>query len=365
MYIDNAIDIVIPSFRLDEDILIKIIKIDRPLNFNINFYIIADNPALTIPTTILNLADSGEINLVRNEVNLGFSKTRNKGIRLGNSKWLLLLDDDITPEKTLLIAYANAIVNHPDAIGFAGVTDFPKPFDSTTLALELNGDVGHCRSARENTELMWVPTTNIMLNRESMDPTLFNESLKKGGEDIEFLVRNVLFNNKKYIAVPDAVVEHPWWEGGTTKRLFRYGAGAAQIASMPAIKKYTYYNFTNTPETLLLLLLLSPIVLMNYSLVILLLLVLMVIGAEFIINCIRGVYLTGRFSLGLMANLFWIKNCHETGYLVESILNGRFSGFCERIDMSFVKEKPSWFRLNKWKIIKMTLLVTMVTLTLL
>jgi hypothetical protein len=31
----------------------------------------------------------------------------------------LLLDDDIDPDENLLLAYANAIGGHPDAIGFA------------------------------------------------------------------------------------------------------------------------------------------------------------------------------------------------------------------------------------------------------
>ncbi|MET3112753.1 glycosyltransferase involved in cell wall biosynthesis [Pedobacter sp. CG_S7] len=365
MYVENAIDIVIPSFRLDEDTLIKIINVDQPLNFKINFYIIADNPAIAVPESILKLAENGTINLVKNEKNLGFSKTRNKGITLGKSKWLLLLDDDITPEKTLLIAYANAIAKNHDAIGFAGVTNFPKPFNSTTLALEVNGDTGHCKSAGQYAELMWVPTTNIMLNRESMDPSLFNENLKKGGEDIEFLVRNALLNNKKYIGVPDAIVAHPWWPGGTTKRLFRYGAGAAQIASLPAIKKYTYHNFTNTAETLLLLILCSPLIVINFSWGVLIEMVLILVGVEFVINCFRSVYLIKKFSLGVAVNLFWIKNCYEVGYLMESLLKGRLSGFGERVDMAFTRENPSWFRLNKWKMLKVTFLLILFTIILL
>ncbi|WP_449437574.1 glycosyltransferase family 2 protein [Pedobacter steynii] len=365
MYQSSSIDIVIPSFRLDESILLNIFKIERPDGFLVNFYLVADNPSIVIPNRILELAAKNEINLIRNEVNLGFSKTRNNGIRLGNSKWVLLLDDDIVPSEKLLIAYADAIKSNQDSIGFAGVTNFPEPFDATTLALEVNGDTGHCKSATQKSELMWVPTTNIMLNRESMDPALFNENLSKGGEDVEFLVRNALLNKKKYISVPDAIVEHPWWLGGTTKRLFRYGAGAAQIAAFPSINKYTYYNFTNTSETLLLLLILSPLILVNYSSSVLFLLALILISIEFITNCIRGTFLTGKFSLSLNVNLFWIKNCYEAGYLFESLSRGRLSGFGERIEMGFAKENPGWFRLNKWKIIKMVLLIIMFTATLL
>lgn len=356
MYEANAIDVVIPSFRLDEQILLRIINVERPVGFNINFYVVGDNPDLSIPLAIRDLADKGVINLILNEVNLGFSRTRNKGIGLGSSKWLLLLDDDIIPEKTLLTAYANAILKHPDALGFAGITNFPKPFNTNTLALELNGNTGHSKGADTHKELMWVPTTNVMLNRDKMDPALFSERLKKGGEDIEFLVRNADINNEKYISVSDAIVEHPWWNGGDATRLFRYGSGAAQIAPLPAIKDYTYHDFTNTAETLLLLLVLSPLFVFQHSLSLLFNLALIVVTAEFVTNCIKSVYLSGKFSFGLALNLLWLKNCYEAGYLFESIINGRLAGFAERIEMGFSKKNPSWFRLNKWKIIKLCLI---------
>jgi len=195
-----------------------------------------------------------------------------------------------------------------------------------------------------------------MLNRDKMDPELFSERLKKGGEDIEFLVRNATINKEKYISVSDAVVEHPWWNGGDTRRLFRYGAGAAQIAPLPAIKDYTYHDFTNTTETLFLFLVSSPLIVPQQSWGLLLTLALIVVLAEFMTNCIRCVYLSGKFSLRLAFHLFWLKNCYEAGYFCESVLRGRISGYAERIEMGFSKRNPSWFRLNKWKIIKMCLI---------
>jgi len=359
MYTTNAIDIVIPSFRLDEHILLGIFNVDRPRDFKINFYLIADNPNLTVPASIIDLAISGQVNLIVNEINIGFSETRNKGIRLGNSKWLLLLDDDIVPEKSLVTAYAEAIKTHPQAIGFAGVTNFPEPFNRITTAMEMNGMTGHFKLADKEGELMWVPTANVMLNRDKMDTALFNESLKKGGEDIEFLVRNVALFKEKYLAVPRARVTHPWWDGGTlqTGRLFRYGAGAAQIAPLPAIKNYTYHDFTNTTESLLLLLISSPILILAYSWQLPAAFMLIILTAEFLTNLIKGYYLSRKVSLFLAVNLLWLKNCYEFGYLIENLSKGRICGFAERIDMGFSKKHPSWFRLNKWKIIKMLLIL--------
>jgi glycosyltransferase involved in cell wall biosynthesis len=356
MHDANSIDVVIPSFRLDEEILLNIFDLPKPESFIVNYYLVADNPKMDIPDKIKQLAIGQEINLIQNEVNLGFSRTRNNGIKLGNGKWLLLLDDDIVPSERLLLAYADAISKNPNAIGFAGVTSFPEPYDMTTLAMEINGNTGHSKAAKTHKELMWVPTTNIVLNRDKMDPSLFSEALKKGGEDIEFLVRNALMNDEKYISVPDAVVEHPWWDNGHTKRLFRYGSGAAQISSLSSIRPYTYHDFTNTIETILLLILCSPFIVLNYSLASLLTMVFLLVLTEFITNFIRCVYLSGKYSLALAFNLFWLKNCYEAGYLFESIKSGRFTGFAERIETSFSKKNPSWFRLNKWKIIKTCLI---------
>ena len=359
MYTANAIDIVIPSFRLDEQILLGIFNVDHPVDLKLNFYLVADNPNLTVPPSIVSLAQSGQLNLVINDVNIGFSETRNKGIRLGNSKWLLLLDDDIVPEKGLITAYAEAIKKHPQAIGFAGVTNFPPPFNTVTTAMEMNGMTGHFKLANKEEELMWVPTANVMLNRDKMDNALFNESLKKGGEDIEFLVRNVTIFKEKYLAVPNARVEHPWWDGGNlqTGRIFRYGAGAAQIAGLPSIINYTYHDFTNTAETLLLLFLSFPILTFVYSWQLPAELILVILGAEFLTNFIKSYYFSKKFSVILPVYLLWLKNCYELGYLIENLSAGRIRGFGERIDMGFSKKNPSWFRLNKWKILKLVLIL--------
>nr|WP_068886780.1 glycosyltransferase [Pedobacter panaciterrae] len=365
MYQNTSIDVVIPSFRLDEDVLLNIFNVERPDGFLVNFYIVADNPSLVIPDGILKLADDNKINLIKNEVNLGFSKTRNNGIRLGRGKWILLLDDDIMPSKKLLIAYAEAIQNNPDSIGFAGVTNFPLPFNAATRAMDINGTTGHFKAALDNKPLVWVPTANVMLNREKMDVTLFNEKLSKGGEDIEFLLRNSLSYKEKYIPVPDAVVEHPWWNNGAvqTERIFRYGRGASDIAALNTIKPYTYHDFLNTSECILLLLVFSPLVVALYSVNELFLLMFLVLFAEVLTNLIKVFYKSKSLSLPVALNLFWIKNCYEAGYLFESLSKGRLWGFAERIEMGFVKENPSWFRLNKWKIIKTILLLVMFILT--
>ncbi|QNL47729.1 glycosyltransferase [Olivibacter sp. SDN3] len=359
MYTHRSIDIVIPSFRLDENILANIINLEKPAGYDVHIYIVADNPNATIPQKITDLSKQGKAHLIKNDVNLGFSATRNKGILVGKSRWILLLDDDIIPADRLLLAYARAIESYPHAIGFMGVTNFPEPFNNITKALKINGSIGHFESAKYHNKLLWAPTANIVLNRERLTMPLFNEELKKGGEDIEFLLRNALKNKETYVACPEALVTHPWWNEGNiqTKRMFRYGIGASEISTLPVIKKYTYYDFTNTSETLLLLILALPFAAIAKTADIIFLLILITLLSEFITNLIKVAKTTGKNSFSITWHLFWVKNMYELGYLVSNLMRGNIRGFAKRIDMSFRKENPSWFRLNRWKIIKSLLLI--------
>lgn len=359
-----SIDIVVPSFRLDETILTDIINLPKPDGFNVSTYIIADNPNVVVPESIRNLDEAGKIHLIINEVNLGFSATRNKGIRAGSGKWTLLLDDDIKPRPDLLTAYAAAIKENADAIGFAGVTCFPAPFNAVTRALEINGSVSHFKAALQHTELIWAPTANIMLNKQKVDKELFDTRLKYSGEDIDFLVRNCLLFREKYTGVPDAVVVHPWWDNGhaQTTRMFRYGVGASQIARKEPVKKYTYRDFTNTSETLLLLILLLPLLLITGYGYFAAAFVISLLAAEFITNWLKAIIAGKTYSPVIAFHLMWVKNCWEYGYLYGSLTEGYFNGFAQRIEMGFVKPHPSPFRTNRWKIIKLVLLVLLFTI---
>lgn len=257
---EMSIDIVIPSFRFEEKAIMKIIELPRPENYGVQFYIVVDNPRIQVPPSFEQLQSAGRINLLRNVKNMGPSASRNKGIRAGNGKWVLLLDDDIEPIPGLLNAYAAVIEMHPGAIGFAGPCLFPAPFNAATQALFLNGSIDHFIAPEKKSSFYWAPTANVMLNREKMDEDLFDEDLRTA-EDIDFLVRNALRSGEKYLAAPHAIVLHQWWGEGRvqTRRQFQYGVGASRIAEKIPIKNYTYRDFTNTSETVLLWVLFLPI----------------------------------------------------------------------------------------------------------
>jgi glycosyltransferase involved in cell wall biosynthesis len=357
---EAAIDIVIPSFRMDEQSLLKIISLKQPVSFNFQVFIICDNPIAKIPESIRQLNHSGQITLIVNESNLGPSASRNKGFLAGKAKWILLLDDDIDPDENLLQAYANAIGAHPDAIGFAGPCFFPQPFNAATLALKINGSTDHFSAASHTPSQYWVPTANVMLNRYKMDEQLFDTNLRTG-EDIDFLVRNALKFGEKYISVPTATVHHPWWNNGAvqTKRQFQYGIGASQVAAKAPVSNYAYRDFTNSSESLLLWVLFFPLAFIPGWLLPYLLFPIVLLFAEWFTNWLKAIWI-GRTASPIVASLLaWTKNCREAGQLYGVLRSGSLNGFAERIDMGFQKPHPRSFRLNRWKIIKSLVLVAL------
>ncbi len=336
----------------------EIYQLIRPEGFTIFIYIVADNPAVVISKRLAALNEEGKISLIVHPKNRGASAARNTGIRAGKSKWILLLDDDIQPAKDLLIQYAGAIRQYESSIGFVGLTRFPTPFNAVTKALETGGWTSHFTAAEKYLQMRWAPTANILLNRDKLEPGLFDEDLKKSGEDIDFLVRCSLLWKEQYKSLPEALVFHPWWDGGKvqTNRMLRYGAGSSEISRKSPISEFTFRDFTNTSESLLIMLLLLPFAIIGGFTLQLLTLSVSVIFAELLTCWIKGILIGNTFSPLVTFHIFWAKNCYEGAFLIRSLQMGFWNGFALRTDMGFQKMHPSPFRTNRWKIIKMILI---------
>ena len=91
-----SIDVVIPSFRLNEHNLLPILTLRVPASARVVYYLIVDNPQADIPDSIRAMADDRNIFLLWNEKNKGASYTRNRGMEAGMGEWILFLDDDLT-----------------------------------------------------------------------------------------------------------------------------------------------------------------------------------------------------------------------------------------------------------------------------
>ena len=131
-----SLDIVIPSFRADVKVLESIRMLSFPDNLVRNIIVILDDPTHPLPEELVDWNASSHLFIVRNEVNLGASGARNRGIEEAKSDWVLFLDDDIQPEPDLLHVYVDTIVNRgEDAPGFVGVTRLPNPVNNFTKGI--------------------------------------------------------------------------------------------------------------------------------------------------------------------------------------------------------------------------------------
>lgn len=355
---DSSIDVVIPSFRLDEKILLPILALRKPDGFNVHFYLIADNPSVAVPDSIHALSAHGRVTLLINKENCGFSATRNRGIDAGHGRWILLLDDDIHPSPDLLIRYAEAIASKPDSIGFVGVTLFPEPDHPVGRALVLNGSLGHFQKALKEVSLPWAPTTNVLLSRPILGKRRFNPQLKVGGEDIALLAAISLLHRQQYICVPNAIVTHPWWQDGRSqvKRLFRYGLGTGEVMTLPEFRPYTFIDFTNTSESLCLIMIYSMVgVVFDLPISYIPVVTAVLLLAEVLTTGFRAMLAPGKVSPLVVFEMLAHKNAYELGMLWGGLRSRGITNFTRRLDLGFRKPDPSPFRLNKWKIVKMAL----------
>lgn len=352
----QTIDIIIPSFRLDKDYLLPLINLPKPAGWSFNYFIIADNSQVEISNEISKLARENVINLFINPDNLGAAASRNKGIEAGTGAWILFLDDDVEAKETLLFEYVNAIQKYPDAIGFIGLTDFPPPFNDFTKAVETIGLTAIFKIASITEEFMWGVTANMMYNRAALQEMRFSEVFPKngGGEDVDLPVRICMRHHARFRCLKQAVVTHPWWNNGKVHydRFVRYGVGTAYV--LPKFREYTWYGFPNPVESLLLVLISSPVIiyLLNWQKWLLILVSIPVF--EILINYLRSSF-KGQPSVKIAYHMSLLRASGEWGLLKTGIRQRGIPSFMQRINVDFAR--PTHFRLNRWRIMKMALFI--------
>ena len=269
------------------------------------------------------------------------------------------MDDDILPQTDLLFVFCDAILSNPEHIGYIGITNFPAPINTVTKAFTLNTG-GYYNVGRFKKEHVWFPTANIALNRKLLGDRRFLPHLTKAGEDIEFFSRNSFENNQKYIALPEATVIHPWWDNGKSqlKRMFNYGWGKSDIIDLKILRDYSFYTFPNTPETIFLLLIAALIIIpFSGTIIWLPVLIGLALTAEYVINLIKSIVIDKSFSPAVAFQMMLQKIINECGYVAGCIYNKKFHCLTKRLDVSFNTRHPESYRFNRWRILKLALII--------
>lgn len=351
----KSIDIIIPSFRLEEKYLLPLIHLAKPSGWLFNYFIVVDNPSIHVPAAILELARAGRIQLFINEQNMGASASRNKGIDAGQSEWILFIDDDVIADQDLLFVYTQAIENNPNEIGFIGLTDFPPPSNHFTSALQA-GELTFFKIAASKDYFPWGVTANMMYNRSSMQELRFSQQFPKsgGGEDVDLPLRICQRHHQSFKCVKDARVVHPWWNDGKTHydRFIRYGIGVGYL--LPRHPPLTWRDFPNTMEAFILLFISFPFFLfLGQGLTWLLL------GLAIPVIDYFSMYLKAR-SLGVksLKTIYYmtlLKNSFDLGILKAILKEKKPRYFMTRINIG--DSRTSNFRLNRWKIMRISLFI--------
>lgn len=123
--------------------------------------------------------------------NKGCSAARNHGLKESAAEWVLFLDDDVIPQKDLILQYAEAIAKLGDsAHGFIGLTQIPEPTKLHTQAVVLS-DVTYMYSiASVLPNPKWGVTANLVMRRTpgiSFREDVFPKT--GGGEDVDICLR--------------------------------------------------------------------------------------------------------------------------------------------------------------------------------
>lgn len=229
-----CLDVVVPSYRTNNNDYPRRIATLRASREGVyvKFWFVVDNPCKDHVNAVKELSNelnakqlekNGNyfINVIHYGANRGASYARNTGYNYSTADWILFLDDDVIPDENILDAYIGGIKRFPDAKVLAGLTTLPEATNNWTTMLRVC-NVGYFYGVSKlRRHPPWAVTANLLVRGSRYNPTIqFKECYPKtgGGEDIDLVYQYKDFYPSCGLhataAVPEAVVRHPWWNGG-------------------------------------------------------------------------------------------------------------------------------------------------------
>ncbi|KAK0475493.1 NAD-dependent epimerase/dehydratase [Armillaria novae-zelandiae] len=252
-----AIDVVVPSFRVDIPLLERILALRPSPTASTMFIIIIDDPrSSAIDMLQKKYGHRVDVRIRVNDSNLGASASRNRGMDESSGDWIIYLDDDIEPDHDLISRAEAHIRAHPSAAGFVGNVHFPPPDSIFKSAVHLSGVTYFWNIAEKiEDDLPWGVTANL-ISRRVNDGVQFDLRFPKtgGGEDIDFCARKKELSRlgEGFYSAPDVSVMHPWWSNGRRSywRFYGWGFGDSSLVGMyPQFVSWDYAP--NSSELLL------------------------------------------------------------------------------------------------------------------
>jgi nucleoside-diphosphate-sugar epimerase/GT2 family glycosyltransferase len=353
-----ALDVVIPSYRVDMSILSRIFGLKSSETCSLMFIVIIDNPfSPHISELNARFAHRPDVRIRVNEANRGASAARNRGLGESAGEWVHFLDDDVIPEQDIFIEVEQIIRSHPTAAGFIGNSIFPPANSIFTAAIHMSGVTYFWDIATKiSDDVPWGVTANLIVRRNVRDKVAFNLIYPKtgGGEDIQFCLEKRAFSiahrGEAFFAAPDVKVVHPWWDGGKRSywRFHYWSIGdGALVKEFP---EHTYMDFApNSAEWLLLCFLAGAACTLGlqWNLVIIVLkATLSIILVNVLYDCYRHLYRNPDRLKNIDTNLGggpWLVAVVESAFIRIFSESGRVRGMIQRGEYGCIGRRFDWF----------------------
>ena len=129
----------------------------------------------------------------------GVAANRNNGVKYAHGEWIVFIDNDCIPDKSLINNYINAVQNNPNILVFEGCIKPNRPKKHFLEEAPINEVGGY----------FW--TCNVMIQRDYFVNVLhgFDEDFYMYGEDVDIRER-IKQTNQPIIFIKEAYCIHPW-----------------------------------------------------------------------------------------------------------------------------------------------------------
>ena len=252
-----TVDVCVPMYRINSNFVRCLLELDMPIGCDVRFCVCFDSQPSRAQHEEFRLLEASDSRLrVRvNPENVGASETRNRLMNESHSDWVLFLDDDVIPDRRILVEYCKAIRENPDARGFVGLSEMPRDGRLWTDAIHISClFFWQIAGSSWKGPVSWGVTANLLVKWDAharFDPRFPKTG---GGEDIDFCIQM----GHSLIPVAGAKVIHPWRTTAPKmfRRVFEWAIGDGMLNS-----KYldlTYRTPPNAVELFIPWMLLSP-----------------------------------------------------------------------------------------------------------